>query len=322
MSDIIRIATYFLSKEPMTLHKLQKLSYYAQAWSLKKYHVRLFEDDIEAWLEGPVVPELYHMFKEHGIDGIPMRNIDDALYSQDVMETLEFVYNSYGHYSADELEWLSKRELPWRQARESIEPWEGSRHIITCEHLKSVDTDYVDDILSSKKELPVSFGFKLWDFKLENNEDAISRGDWFQEILAAMSQLTGMTKRQLSEKGYLRRNGHRLKLLDQFGFEFKRPYREQYRIQEIMIRDKECSLFGVFIDHVFHLVWFVSKRYKGPAIGIDERINMALQEERKRQDKLKMFELEKENKELQTRNRELWDLLDEMTDPKVKMYKQ
>ena len=49
---------------------------------------------------------------------------------------------------------------------------------------------------------------------------------------------------------------------------------------------------------------------------------MALKEERARKDSQKLFELEKENKDLEKRNRELWDLLDEMTDPKIKKYKQ
>ncbi len=90
----------------------------------------------------------------------------------------------------------------------------------------------------------------------------------------------------------------------------------------MVIRDRECSIFGVFIDQVFHIIWFVSKKYRGPLVNIDERVNLAMKVERERRDVNKLFELEKENKELESRNRELWDLLDEMTDPKIKKYKQ
>ncbi len=81
-------------------------------------------------------------------------------------------------------------------------------------------------------------------------------------------------------------------------------------------------MFGVFIGDVFHIVWFVSEKYKGPSLKVDERINMAMKVERQRKMTNKLFELEKENQDLEQRNRELWDLLDEMTDPKIKKYKQ
>lgn len=46
--------------------KLQKLVYYAHAWSLALFDQPLIVDRIEAWEFGPVIPALYHEFKEFG----------------------------------------------------------------------------------------------------------------------------------------------------------------------------------------------------------------------------------------------------------------
>lgn len=46
--------------------KLQKLVFYAQGWHLGLKDQALFDEDIFAWPWGPVVPALYHEFKEFG----------------------------------------------------------------------------------------------------------------------------------------------------------------------------------------------------------------------------------------------------------------
>ena len=46
--------------------KLQKLVYYAHAWSLGLFGEELVEEPIEAWPYGPVIPTLYHEFKGFG----------------------------------------------------------------------------------------------------------------------------------------------------------------------------------------------------------------------------------------------------------------
>lgn len=49
--------------DPTTNLKLQKLLYYSQAWYLALYDLPLFDDRIEAWVHGPVVPPVYGAFK-------------------------------------------------------------------------------------------------------------------------------------------------------------------------------------------------------------------------------------------------------------------
>ena len=57
---VFDVAAYILEKmESMTTMKLQKLVYYSQAWSLVWDEKQLFEEDIEAWANGPVVRDLF-----------------------------------------------------------------------------------------------------------------------------------------------------------------------------------------------------------------------------------------------------------------------
>lgn len=72
MLDVYIVAKYFLSKSRMTHKKLQKLCYYAQAWHCAFYKNKpLFENRIEAWVHGPVSPELYYRYYNYGWNEIP-----------------------------------------------------------------------------------------------------------------------------------------------------------------------------------------------------------------------------------------------------------
>ncbi len=51
---------------PIDQMKIQKLVFYAQAWHLGLKDSPLFDDDVFAWPWGPVVPAIYHEFKEFG----------------------------------------------------------------------------------------------------------------------------------------------------------------------------------------------------------------------------------------------------------------
>lgn len=58
------VAAYILRKQgPMSVWKLHKLLYYAQAWHLVWEEEPLFREHIEAWANGPVVPALYPLHK-------------------------------------------------------------------------------------------------------------------------------------------------------------------------------------------------------------------------------------------------------------------
>lgn len=115
------VAAYVLrARGPMTAMKMQKLVYYSQAWSLVWDEEPLFTERIEAWANGPVIPDLYRehrgrfQLKEGDIPGDP-----DAL-SEDQRETVDAVLNGYGPLSAHQLSELTHRERPWLRARQGL----------------------------------------------------------------------------------------------------------------------------------------------------------------------------------------------------------
>ena len=134
------VANWFLTKEPMDQKKLQKLCYYAYAWYLYLFNdienglrFRLFENDIEGCVHGPVSMELYRSFPFKGMQVLtPSRfygNIDD----EEIIEFLEDVYNVFGKYSGNELESMTHREKPWQESRLGLNSYEPGNVILKDE---------------------------------------------------------------------------------------------------------------------------------------------------------------------------------------------
>ncbi|MGW4461481.1 type II toxin-antitoxin system antitoxin SocA domain-containing protein [Micromonospora sp. NPDC004704] len=100
----------------MTAMKLEKLVYYCQCWHLAHYGHPLFEEPIEAWRQGPVVPELYQRHRgRQQIRDWP--DGDPTMLSPDERSSVEWVAANYGKFSAIELSQMTHNELPWRAAR-------------------------------------------------------------------------------------------------------------------------------------------------------------------------------------------------------------
>ena len=115
--SIFEIADWFLTKAPQTQKKLQKLCYYAQAWSLAKNGYKLIDSDFEAWIHGPVSPALYDRFKSFGYEAFKISgNYNCEIDSNDI-KLLEDVWETYGSRTGNALEVLSHSELPWIKAR-------------------------------------------------------------------------------------------------------------------------------------------------------------------------------------------------------------
>lgn len=131
------IARYFLFRsfqdgELITPLRMQKLVYYTYAWSLVNNKKKLFQESIEAWPNGPVIPSLYQELKHYGrslIDevflGLKNEKEFDALikkFPPDVQKTLSSVYEAYMAKTPFELVVLSHSEKPWVEARGTLSP--------------------------------------------------------------------------------------------------------------------------------------------------------------------------------------------------------
>ena len=124
------VAKTLLSYESMTHKKLQKLCYYVQGWHMALLGEPLFEEDIEAWVHGPVCPPLYHDYIEYGWDEIPSEKEMSNHIKGDSLEVIKEVLRVYNEFSGDELEALSHQEKPWKEAREGLDPLEPSNNTI------------------------------------------------------------------------------------------------------------------------------------------------------------------------------------------------
>lgn len=99
--------------------KLQKLLYYAQGHYLARYGRPLFKDELQAWSHGPVVPEVYHVFKESGSAPIVLDVNDPFTWDRVTDEDAEFlgeVWNTYGGFSAGRLRGMTHEEPPWKES--------------------------------------------------------------------------------------------------------------------------------------------------------------------------------------------------------------
>ena len=124
------VASYILSKQGrMTAIKLQKLVYYAQAWSLVWDEKPLFNDRIEAWASGPVAPTLYKKHKGlFEVTRIP--NGDARKLKNPQKQSVNAVLKYYGGKSSQWLSDLTHSEDPWRNARKGLSPGQrGSQEI-------------------------------------------------------------------------------------------------------------------------------------------------------------------------------------------------
>ena len=120
------VADFFLTfcqehGDVITHLKLQKLVYYAQAWHLALKGKPLFEEQIEAWVHGPVTPSVYSRFKKSGWAPISVAPVKPALAAA-VQKHLIEVFSVYGHFSAWDLERMTHQEEPWQRARAGLSP--------------------------------------------------------------------------------------------------------------------------------------------------------------------------------------------------------
>ncbi|MER8975443.1 MULTISPECIES: type II toxin-antitoxin system antitoxin SocA domain-containing protein [unclassified Mesorhizobium] len=131
MVSVFDVAAYILHRHgSMTTMKLQKLVYYAQAWSLVWDEAPLFREKIRAWANGPVVPELF--FSHQGDFVVKSEPKGDRKKLDSTQkETVDAILKHYGGQSGQWLSVLTHREKPWRKAREGLSDGERGNAEIT-----------------------------------------------------------------------------------------------------------------------------------------------------------------------------------------------
>lgn len=137
MANVFDVAKYILDRKgPMSAMKVQKLTYYAQAWSLVWDDAPLFENRIEAWANGPVVRDLYNAHRGlFTVSSEHFAQVAQGELTEEQRETIDAVLEAYGDRSA---QWLSDQthaEAPWKEAREGMGDGERGECEITLESM-------------------------------------------------------------------------------------------------------------------------------------------------------------------------------------------
>ena len=140
MARVIDVAHYIVqSCGSMTTFKLQKLLYYCQGWHLAWEGETLFNAEIEAWANGPVVREIYNLHRgEYRVNPPwPSMNADSERLQQGERESVDVVLDTYRDWTGRQLSRATHEERPWIEARQDLSP--GQRGFAV------IDTDVMQE---------------------------------------------------------------------------------------------------------------------------------------------------------------------------------
>jgi len=134
----------------LTHLKLQKVLYYLQAWGLAYANAPLFNNEPQAWVNGPVYREVYERFRNQRDEPIvrggaiceeDAAGLAQALQSIDLGQKadglIEAILEEYMPKSAGELVYKTHRERPWKEARAGLGTFETGTNPITHEAMRS-----------------------------------------------------------------------------------------------------------------------------------------------------------------------------------------
>lgn len=154
MASVHDVASYILHKTgSISTWKLQKLAYYSQAWHLAWDEEPLFDEPIQAWANGPVVPALYRVHrKQYSVSRWPEGS--GARLTRSEKGTIDAILSSYGQLSGRQLSVLTHNEAPWKNARAGLAPTEPSKKQISTADMENfykwldanVESTEVDEI--------------------------------------------------------------------------------------------------------------------------------------------------------------------------------
>ena len=155
--DALTIAKWIINKihpEPL---KLQKLLYLAQGYSYAFYDRPLFKDDLEGWVHGPVVRNVYDIFKNYQYNSIDT-NFEVEELDDEAKDIINYVIKNFGkstayitkfEYDAKYLEKISHEQEPWILSRRGLDPDERSDKTISKE---SIANYFINEIFQPEME--------------------------------------------------------------------------------------------------------------------------------------------------------------------------
>ena len=167
MASIFDVVDYIQSSVPDAQGmRLQRLCYYAQAWSLAQSGKPLFNEDFYAWTTGPVCLELI-------TSPLPYNGEADNLTAEQKY-CINAMLARYGDKNARWLEQLSLTEEPWIEAHKHNRECDGHRvaTLITKQSMKEYYSTNCEAFLSnSTQESEIKLTRTIYDNLLERIAD-------------------------------------------------------------------------------------------------------------------------------------------------------
>lgn len=146
MVNAIDVAACILKQTgPIPTMKLHRLLYYCQGWHLAWDGEPLFKDPLQAWANGPIVPNVYNTHRNQFIiDSSHPGTGDSHRLNASQAESVEVVLATYADWSVRQLTLKTHMERPWLETRGNLAPGVQSEALISQETL----ADYFSGLLT------------------------------------------------------------------------------------------------------------------------------------------------------------------------------
>lgn len=134
MARVVDVAEYVLERTGfVSTMKLQKLVFYSQALSLVHEGTPLFNEDFQAWVNGPVCPKLFRSHRGKYVVGPGELTdpSDTAHLTAGQKRHVDEVVRLLGHLNGQQLSGLTHSETPWLAARAGYPDGEPCNVIIS-----------------------------------------------------------------------------------------------------------------------------------------------------------------------------------------------
>ena len=140
---MLRVISYVFERlEEVTPLMLQKLLYFIQGVSYALNGKPMFSENCQAWVHGPVYPEVYEMFRDFKYN--PIEDARFAIFdgnkdelTEDERRVVDLVVNTFGEYGGKVLEIITHSEKPWKNARKGYGENIPSNELLSMESIKS-----------------------------------------------------------------------------------------------------------------------------------------------------------------------------------------
>lgn len=141
-NNALSVAKYIATTNNIkSLVKLQKILYFTYIDYLKITDKKLFNEEFEAWIHGPVCREVFNYVRiNHDIE---FKSIKPLEVLEEDKKIIQKIVKNYINFESDELIFLTHETEPWKKARKGLSAEEYSD--------KKIDFQDINEYAKNKK---------------------------------------------------------------------------------------------------------------------------------------------------------------------------